>query len=166
MPPDEGTAHPTLLVTTDTSPLGDHALAHAQALAAGLGAELCALLVLPDPLPAVADGIAYLPPMSEGDLLAERRGAEEKLAARVPGARVRVERATGRPIPGVILGVARDEDARLIVMSTHGRSGLSRALLGSVAEGVAHHSPVPVLLVRAHHPVTPWSASRQAEQVG
>ncbi|WP_216328642.1 universal stress protein [Deinococcus aestuarii] len=166
MPPDEGTARPTLLVTTDTSALGDHALAHAQALAGGLGAELCALLVLPDPLPAVADGIAYLPPVSPEDLLAERREAEEGLAARVPGARVRVERAAGRPVPGVILAVAREENIRLIVMSTHGRSGLSRALLGSVAEGVAHHSPVPVLLVRANHPVTPWVGASQAERVG
>ncbi|MES4787348.1 MAG: universal stress protein, partial [Nitrospiraceae bacterium] len=37
----------------------------------------------------------------------------------------------------------------LIAMSTHGRTGLSRALLGSVAEKVVRHSPVPVLLVSA-----------------
>lgn len=166
MPPDASAPRHTILVTTDTSALGDHALAHARALAAGLGAQVCVLLVLPDPLPAVADGFAYLPPTSEEDLLEERRRAEADLAARVPGARVRVERAGGRPVPGVILAAARDEDARMIVMSTHGRSGLSRALLGSVAEGVAHHSPVPVLLVRANHPVTSWPASPRAEQVG
>ena len=43
-------------------------------------------------------------------------------------------------------------------MGTHGRSGLGRALLGSVAEGVAHHAPAPVLLVRAGQPVTAWAA--------
>ncbi|WP_264774423.1 universal stress protein [Deinococcus aetherius] len=153
---DEDASRNTILVTTDTSALGDHALAHAQALAAGLGAEPCVLFVQPDPLPAVADGFAYLPVTSEEDLLEERRQVEARLAARVPGARVHVERAASRPVQSAILGVARDEGARLIVMSTHGRSGLSRAPLGSVAEGVANHSPVPVLLVRAHHRVTSW----------
>ncbi|MEF2279999.1 universal stress protein [Deinococcus sp. YIM 134068] len=153
---DRSSARPTVLVTTDLSALGDHALAHAGALAAGLGAEVCVLYVQPDPLTAVADGMVYIPPTSETDLREERHRTEADLAGRLPGARVRVEQATGRPVPHVILGVAREEHARLIVMSTHGRGGLSRALLGSVAEAVAHHAPVPVLLVRASHTVTVW----------
>ncbi|MFD1730128.1 universal stress protein [Deinococcus malanensis] len=68
----------------------------------------------------------------------------------------------GRSIPRAILDVAREEGAHLLVMSTHGRSGLGRALMGSVAEAVAHHSPIPVMLVRAGQPVTDWSAGHAA----
>ena len=57
--------------------------------------------------------------------------------------------ASGERIASVIEGEARHWQADLIVIGTHGRSGLSRLLLGSVAEGVARSAPVPVLLVRA-----------------
>lgn len=46
-----------------------------------------------------------------------------------------------------ILGYAEKNDVDLIVMSTHGRSGLSRFFFGSVAEKVSRHSRVPVLLI-------------------
>jgi nucleotide-binding universal stress UspA family protein len=47
-----------------------------------------------------------------------------------------------------ILEVCRTEHSDLIVLGTHGRSGLARVLLGSVAEGVSHQAKVPVLLIR------------------
>ena len=47
-----------------------------------------------------------------------------------------------------ILGVARREGADLIVIGSHGRGGIPRALLGSVTEGVLRHSAVPVLVTR------------------
>jgi len=50
-----------------------------------------------------------------------------------------------------ILTVASEVDADLIVMGTHGRSGMSRALLGSVAEKILRSSPVPVLIVPGQH---------------
>jgi nucleotide-binding universal stress UspA family protein len=55
----------------------------------------------------------------------------------------------GERIASVIEGEARRWQADLIVIGTHGRSGLSRLLLGSVAEGVVRVASVPVLLVRA-----------------
>jgi len=57
--------------------------------------------------------------------------------------------ANGQRISSVIVDEARKWQADLIVIGTHGRSGLSRLLLGSVAEGVVRAAPVPVLLVRA-----------------
>lgn len=146
----------TILVTTDGSDLGQQALAHAHNLAQALGARLTALTVHPDPAPLVGE-FAYVPaPTPEED-----RAAEEELRAGVerqlPGGTLRVERAGGRTIPRVILDVAAQEQASMIVMSTHGRSGLGRALLGSVAEAVAHHSPVPVLLIRAGQLPTTWT---------
>ena len=47
-----------------------------------------------------------------------------------------------------IVGIARDRRADLIVVSTHGRSGFSHLLLGSVAEKVIRHAPCPVFVVR------------------
>jgi universal stress protein A len=47
-----------------------------------------------------------------------------------------------------IVKVAKEEGIDLIVMATHGRSGIAHVLLGSVAEKVVQHSPVPVLTVK------------------
>ena len=55
-----------------------------------------------------------------------------------------------RGVPGTeIVKAAREWPADLIVIGSHGRSGMQRALLGSVAEAVMRHAPCPVLVVRA-----------------
>ncbi|MCL6473122.1 MAG: universal stress protein [Firmicutes bacterium] len=54
----------------------------------------------------------------------------------------------GHP-PQVILQVAYEEGADMIVMGTHGRTGLARAIIGSVADRIVRHSKVPVVLVPA-----------------
>jgi nucleotide-binding universal stress UspA family protein len=51
------------------------------------------------------------------------------------------------PIPEVILKVADEIHADMIAMSTHGRSGIQRWLMGSVADRVVHHAHIPVMLV-------------------
>lgn len=58
-----------------------------------------------------------------------------------------VEVASGDPA-NEIVRMARDRQVDLIVMSTHGRTGLRRALLGSVAEKVVRHTPCPILIDR------------------
>jgi nucleotide-binding universal stress UspA family protein len=58
----------------------------------------------------------------------------------------------GRRLPDAIVDEARSWGADLIVVGTHGRRGLDRLLLGSVAEGVSRTSPVSVLLVRDRGP--------------
>ena len=55
----------------------------------------------------------------------------------------------GSRVADAILGEARDAHCDLIVIGTHGRRGIDRALMGSDAERVLRESPVPVLLVRA-----------------
>jgi nucleotide-binding universal stress UspA family protein len=55
--------------------------------------------------------------------------------------------AVGRPAEE-ILRVAREEEIDLIVMGTHGRTGVRHLLLGSVAEAVTRHAPCPVFTVR------------------
>lgn len=145
-----------ILVTTDQSDLGWQATAHARALADALGAELVALSIQPDPNVAVAGEFGYIPPTDPQDYVEQRNEAERLLAERVPGARVRVEQAGGRPVSRAIIDVAKEEGVSMIVMTTHGRSGLGRAILGSVAEAVLHHAKVPVVLIRGEQPVTNW----------
>lgn len=148
-----------ILVTTDTSKLGHSALPHARALAQALGAELVLLSVQPDPTAGIAGEFAYAPiSVTAEELLAEDEALRDSLKTVAQDMRIRTERAGGRSIAQTILDVAQDEAANMIVMTTHGRSGLGRVLLGSVAEGVVHASPVPVLLVRGEQAVAPWKS--------
>ena len=57
----------------------------------------------------------------------------------------------GDPVQ-VVLKAARDHSVMMIVLATHGRTGVNRWFFGSVAEDILRHSPVPVLLVRAQYP--------------
>ena len=68
-------------------------------------------------------------------------------AARGEGISVRAVVRTGEPYRGIV-DLATDERADLVVMGTHGRSGMSRILLGSVADRVLRLGPCPVLTVR------------------
>ncbi|SFU43398.1 universal stress protein [Nitrosospira multiformis] len=63
-------------------------------------------------------------------------------------AEVKLLEAGGERIAGVILEEARRWSAELIVIGTHGRSGFSRVLFGSVAEGIVRMAHIPVLLIR------------------
>jgi nucleotide-binding universal stress UspA family protein len=79
-------------------------------------------------------------------ILAQGAQKVQKSGAKVETALLDV---SGERIASVIDGEAQQWGADLIVIGTHGRSGLGRLLLGSVAEGVARGTSVPVLLVRA-----------------
>ncbi|MFP3976180.1 MAG: universal stress protein [Chloroflexota bacterium] len=62
------------------------------------------------------------------------------------GARIETVVVSGQPEEAILDYVEKNQ-VDLVIMSTHGRSGVSRWLLGSVAQRVANHSPVPVLMV-------------------
>jgi universal stress protein A len=86
-----------------------------------------------------------------GELLsedAERRMERFARAAREEGVEADVAEAFGVVAP-TILALAKSTGADLIVMGTHGRSGLARLMLGSVAEAVVHGADVPVMLIRS-----------------
>lgn len=117
--------------------------------------ELARLLKAPVLFVYVVDVRALEPYPSEG-LFVDLRGILEKEARRVIDkvlARARKSRvaAEGRILEGVpedeIVQAAKPRD--LLVMATHGRSGLSRLLLGSVTENVVRHALCPVLVVRS-----------------
>jgi len=92
------------------------------------------------------------------------RGAATKLAEWTAEA----ERLAGSPVSSVLLSApvaeaivdfAREEASDLIVMSSHGRTGFRRLVLGSVAEAVVRTAPCPVLLVRRNEPAAPADGS-------
>ena len=110
------------------------------------------LHVMTPPSPFIDEGA---PPSSYLELLAlARRAAKRRLAAvltRVRRERVRARSIFAEGLPAdEILRAARRARADLIVMGTHGRAGLSRVFMGSVAERVVRESPCAVLTVRAH----------------
>lgn len=143
--------HPRrILVPTDFSPGAEEALAWAQALGGAFKADVVLLYVLDLTIAALAgfpSSMAMVP--AAGELLDRIRAESEqemaKLAARVPGARSMIREGSPR---AVILEVAREVGADLIVMGTHGRTGLTHVFFGSVAEHVVRHSRIPVLTVR------------------
>ncbi len=79
----------------------------------------------------------------------------------MPEAKVIVERTRGRHVSRAILDVAREEGAQMIVMTTLGRSGLGRALMGSVGQAVAQHAAVPALLIKGDQGPVEWGKGGQ-----
>ncbi len=72
---------------------------------------------------------------------------EEAAGVRASGATAETLVIDADSIHEAILEVAREREADVIVMGTHGRTGLARTIIGSVADRVLRHSPVPVVLV-------------------
>lgn len=138
-----------ILVPHDFSDTAQSALDYALDLAEKLGAGVTVVHAYEYPVLSYPEG-----PVITGDLLRQiQEAARTALRGVVSRARrpaVPIE-ATLRegPVWSEILGAAKDANADLIVIGTHGRRGLSRALLGSVAEKVVRTAPCPVLTVHA-----------------
>jgi len=138
-----------VLVPIDFSATADRALAYAIALAQQLQARLTLLHVL-DMTPVTMDEMTA--GMTATYLEAQETEAQRLLQA----SRERVQRAglqgesllVQGPPPQTILDTAGEQGVDLIIMGTHGRTGLARVLLGSVAEHVVRQGPCPVLVVR------------------
>ncbi len=137
------------LVPVDFSEYSDHAVQYAAELARALGARLTLLHVIHELPVGVGDWAAGLPESYLGDLEADVQQSLESAREQVKAAGVDADIVMVHGIPfQSIIDVARDRQADLIVMGTHGRTGLKHVLLGSVAERVVRHAPCPVLVVR------------------
>jgi nucleotide-binding universal stress UspA family protein len=139
-----------ILVPLDLSARALKALQHAQALARRFGSELH-LVHITEPLVYPTD-LGYAPVVS-GDLETElQEGSRERLAAVVEAVRQAGFTVSGRLQVGrphtEIVAAAADFGADLVVLTTHGFTGLKHVLLGSVAERVVRHAPCPVWVVR------------------
>jgi nucleotide-binding universal stress UspA family protein len=144
-----GAMYKTILMPTDGSPCSLQALEHGLSLAQALSAKVHFLYVLENPAQAIwiaPESVPYGLELLE-DL---RKAGEEAVAKALAMAQEKGVEATGEvkegvPIP-TIVEAAKGYD--LLVMGTHGRTGLDKLLLGSVTEGVLHRVSVPVLVVR------------------
>jgi nucleotide-binding universal stress UspA family protein len=127
------------------------AMEQAADLAGRLHAELTLVHVRAPPAQAASDvlvasrGIAEIEARQAEETLEIWRADAEERAALPVRARVLL----GDP-PLEIGRFAMEDGCDLLVLGTHGRSGFSRLLLGSVAERVLRHAPVPVLVIRDH----------------
>ncbi|MDW8352265.1 MAG: universal stress protein [Anaerolineae bacterium] len=136
-----------ILVPLDGSSFSEEALPHARELAACGDAEIILARVdeAYEPPPGVFVPATAMPEavqLSAGEYL-------EQLASRLHIAGFKVNSAVlDGKVADALLKFAKSEGVDLIVMSTHGRTGLSRLLMGSVAEQIVHGAHCPVLLVR------------------
>jgi universal stress protein A len=139
-----------ILVPTDLSEGAEQALAYACELARTLDAEVHLLNVVSIPALGVPElGVALTSSVID-QLVIENQTAIEQLAATKCNARVgRLLIKAGDP-RDTINRTAIELGIGLIVMGTHGRRGITRALLGSVAETVVRTAPCPVLTVPMH----------------
>lgn len=134
-----------ILVPTDFSPYAERALKWAASLAGHYNAEILLLHVLPDT--ATIWGSEPVQELTRLRTKAEARLKDDATSLQDCGKTVTVLAVSGQPFHE-ICAVATQYNVDLIVMGTHGRSGLSHVLLGSVAERVVRHAPCPVLTVR------------------
>lgn len=149
----------TILYPTDFSACSEAAIPMARALAKDQGARLVLLHVAP--IEIIPDG-AYVVPLDLGayreaidDLRRRLEGPDLKLS-------VEVDVRQGDAVDEV-LKAADDWRANLIVMGTHGRTGLGRLVLGSVAEAVMRHAKCPVLTIKNPAQQEPAHAQGRAE---
>ena len=155
-----------ILVPVDFSAPSCRALDYATALAGNLGASINLVHVLPDPPLSQSAWELYVPESPE--VREQRyRDASARLADLAAvctewGGHVTTEVRLGSPT-GEIEAAAIDYGSDLIVMSTHGRTGLPHLLLGSIAERLLRTAPCPVLMVRQS--LVPEDADAMAPEV-
>src|SRR5436190_1209410 len=142
-----------ILLPTDFSKFSQNALTYAAAFAEKFGAELYLLHVVPDLALFIPDAITVTPPVtpSVDQLTVATRAAFDRLIKEnhFEHLSIHQEVRTGTPFYEIIQ-YAKEVDVDLIVMGTHGHTGLAHVLLGSVTEKVVRKAPCPVLTVR--HP--------------
>jgi nucleotide-binding universal stress UspA family protein len=140
-----------ILAPTDFSPYSDEGIKYASYLAGKFGAEVIVFHVLTDK--EMEEKEALPPPSGYVDEIykeTEREVFERYKKAAVNGKNgSKIQPAVSSGVPFVeIIRKARDENCDLIVMATHGRTGLSHVLVGSVAEKVVRMADCPVLTIR------------------
>jgi len=154
----------TILCPTDFSACSEQAFQLACSMARDYGARLIVLHVQPAPIIVYGEGVVPPEPVEYRSQLKRQL---ETVQPQEPDIRLEHHLVEGDPATE-ILRAARSVKCGMIVMGTHGRSGLGRVLMGSVAEAVTRKAPCPVVTVKASRPGrTPSKESEPAmnEQV-
>lgn len=147
----EESRYKKIIVPIDGSGWSERAIPHAVDIAQNNGAEIILLHVFKPPAPEYVGEIA-LAGQDEG-LMGVRDEMKQKLMAlrgqiRSEKVNVRVQVIEGTGVAGIICDYINDEDADLVVMSSHGRTGVARWLFGSVAHKVMQEVRIPVMIIR------------------
>jgi nucleotide-binding universal stress UspA family protein len=145
----------TILHPTDFSPYSDYAFRLACSLARDYGARLVVLHVEAPPVIVYTEGLIPPEPVEDKAQLRERLHQLQPGDPKVP---VEHYLAEGNAV-AEILRTAEDTRCDLILMGTHGRTGLGRLLMGSVAEQVVRRAPCPVVTVK-----TPLAGTRPSSE--
>jgi nucleotide-binding universal stress UspA family protein len=140
----------TILHPTDYSPASEAAFAFACSLAGEYFSEILVLHVVEPVFIMTVEG--YSAPYPSEEMEAARKRLD-KIIALDSRVKVRREVAYGGSVDEIVR-VAAESKADMIAMGTHGRSGLSRLIMGSVAEGVLRKVACPVLFVKEPHKPT------------
>ncbi len=143
-----------ILCPVDFSESADHALKYALTLAEMAGAGLVLIHVV-EAIFYPQSATLFEPLLGEVDLTMKLQSAfEEQLQQRISELKAEYANVRGKTVTGntfiEIIQAAREEGVDMIVMGTHGRTGLAHVLIGSVAEKVVRGAPCPVLTVK--HP--------------
>ena len=142
-----------ILVPTDFSKHSQNALLYAAAFAEKFGAELYLLHVVQDLAVFIPDMITVAPPPTPSleQLSSAARAAFDRLIKENQLQHLKIQREVREGTPFYeIIRFAKEANIDLILMGTHGHSGLVHVLMGSVSEKVVRKAPCPVLTVR--HP--------------
>jgi len=134
----------TIVFPTDFSTASDAALEHAAALAKSLNGSLLIVHVEEPPLAYGGGELYYGIPEPDSERILKMLEDVKPRDASVPF----THRLTMGDPAGEIVRIAGDERAEMIVLGTHGRTGVTRLLMGSVAEAVVRRAPCPVLVYR------------------
>ena len=140
-----------ILVPLDGSKTAENALPYARLLAAKLALPVQLISVVEIPVSANAEKTLYLGSLIER-AVATSQEYLSKVAKTFAGVNVTIAVDKGKP-EEIILARAEADEKILIAMATHGRSGISRWLLGSIAEKIVREAKNPVFLVRAQEKV-------------
>ena len=148
-----------ILVPTDFSDASAAALKYACDLADALHAELCVLHVVEDPYPLGAYTEYYSPPPEDFLVRQESQARAQLETVLTPEQKARyhatLELRSGHPVRQILQYLSEHGAGHLVVMATHGRGGVARLMMGSVADKIVRMAPCPVLTVRvpdAHEP--------------
>jgi nucleotide-binding universal stress UspA family protein len=137
-----------ILVPVDFSDASERALSAALGLASDLGAEIKVVHIHQVQTQYMIEGGLYAPELDEEELMEKREKELDNFIETHKGD-MNIAREVRAGIPETeILEIAKEFQADLIVMGTHGRTGLSHLLMGSVTENVLRHTNVPILSVR------------------
>jgi len=139
-----------ILVATDFSEPSASALSYAVTLAKALGAGVHLVHAYELPVVGFPDGVVTISAEMASRIIDAAGDSLKKQAAAFAkeGVAITTSLEQAEPREG-ILESAKKHEADLIVVGTHGRRGVSRALIGSVAEGIVRRSTLPVLIVHA-----------------